>query len=88
MRIGVPTEIKANEHRVGLVPSSVKELTAKGHNVYVETDARRSIPASNADYVEAGAEILSMAQEAFQQAQMILKIKEPQPAEWARLTSD
>ena len=52
MRIGVPIEIKANEHRVGLVPSSVKELTAKGHNVYVETDARRSIAASDADYVE------------------------------------
>ena len=88
MRIGVPAESKANEHRVGLVPSSVKELTAKGHNVYVETGAGRGIAASDADYVEAGAEILSMAEAVFQQAQMIVKVKEPQPAEWARLTSE
>ena len=66
MRIGVPTEIKANEHRVGLVPSSVKELTAKGHNVYVETVAGRGIAASDADNVEAGAELLSMAESVFQ----------------------
>ena len=88
MRIGVPAEIKANEHRVGLVPSSVKELTAKGHNVYVEAGAGRSIAASDADYVEAGAEVLSTAEAVFQQTQMIVKVKEPQPAEWARLTSD
>ena len=88
MRIGVPAEIKANEHRVGLVPSSVQELTAKGHNVYVETGAGRGIAASDADYIEAGAEILSIAEAVFQQAQMIVKVKEPQLAEWARLTSD
>ena len=62
MRIGVPAEIKANEHRVGLVPSSVKELTAKGHNVYVETGGGRGIAASDADYLEAGSEIVSMAE--------------------------
>ena len=88
MRIGVPAEIKANEHWVGLVPSSVKELTAKGHNVYVETVAGRGIAASDADYVEAGAELLSMAESVFQQSQMIVKVKEPQPVELARLTSD
>ena len=68
MRIGVPAEIKANEHRVGLVPSSVQELTAKGHNVYVETGAGRGIAASDADYIEAGAEILSVAKAVLQQA--------------------
>ena len=73
---------------IGLVPSSVKELTAKGYNVYVETGAGRGIAASDADYVEAGAEILSMAEAVFQQAQMVVKVKEPQPAEWARLTSE
>ena len=88
MRIGVPTEIKANEHRVGLVPSSVRELTANGHNVYVETGAGCGILASDADYIEAGAEILSTAEAVFQQAQMIVKVKEPQPEEWARLTSN
>ena len=88
MRIGVPAEIKANKHRVGFVPSSVKEITAKGHNVYVETGAGRGIAASDADYVEAGVEILSMAESVFQQARMIVKVKEPQPVEWARLTSE
>ncbi len=88
MRIGVPAEIKANEHRVGLIPSSVKELTSKGHDVYVETGAGRGISASDADYAEAGAEILSTANAIFQQVQMIVKVKEPQPAEWARLSSD
>ena len=73
---------------IGLVPSSVKELTAKGYNVYVETGAGRGIAASDADYVEAGAEILSMAESVFQQAQMIVKVKKPQPVEWARLTSE
>ena len=87
MRIGVPAEIKANEHRVGLVPSSVREATSKGHNVYVETGAGWGIAASDADYEEAGAEILKTAEAVFQCAQMIVKVKEPQPAEWARLTS-
>ena len=66
MRIGVPAEIKANKHRVGLVPSSVEEFIAKGHNVYVKTGAGRGIAASVADYIEAGAEIFSMAEAVFQ----------------------
>ena len=66
----------------------MKELTVKGHNVYVETGAGCGIAASDADYVEAGAEILSMAEAVFQQTQITVKVKEPQPAEWARLTSD
>ena len=65
MRIGVPAETKSNEHRVGLVPSSVKELTVKGYNVYVETGAGCGIAASDADYVEAGAEFLNMAEAVF-----------------------
>ena len=88
MRIGVPAEIKSNEHRVGLVPSSVRELTAKGHDVYVETGAGRGISASDANYAESGAEILSSAEAVFQRAQMIVKVKEPQPVEWTHLTSD
>ena len=68
MRIGVPAEIKANERRVGLIPSSVKELTAKGHNVYVETGAARGIEASDADTKEAGVEIFNMAEAVFQHA--------------------
>jgi len=88
MRIGVPAEIKPNEHRVGLVPLSVKELTSKGHKVFVEAGAGRGIAASDEDYVESGAEILNTAEAVFQQAQMIVKVKEPQPTEWARLKAN
>ena len=88
MRISVPAEIKANEHRVGLVLSSLKELTAKGQNVYVETGAGSNVKSSDENYIEAGAEILTMAEAVFQYAQMIVKVKEPQPEERARLTSD
>ena len=85
MRIGVPTEITPNEHWVGLVPSSVKELSSKGHDVFVETDAGLGIAASDEEYVESGAKILNTSEAVFQQAQMIIKVKEPQPTEWARL---
>ena len=88
MRIGVPAEIKANEHRVGLVPASVKELTDKGHQVVVESGAGRGIAATDADYEAAGAQILATAEQVFAEAQMIVKVKEPQPVEWARLSSD
>lgn len=88
MRIGVPAEIKANEHRVGLVPSSVKELIAKGHNVFIEAGAGQGIAASDEEYVKSGAEILNTAEAVFQQAQMIVKVKEPQPTEWARLKAN
>ena len=88
MRIGVPAEIKANEHRVGLVPSSVKELTARGHHVLVQSGAGEGIAASDADYVKAGAEILDTAASVFQQAQMIVKVKEPQSTEWTQLTAN
>ena len=60
MRVGVPAEIKANEHRVGLVPASVTELTAKGHQVLVESGAGRGIAATDADYEAAGAQILRL----------------------------
>ena len=73
MRIGVPAETKANEHQVGLVPSSVKELTAKGHNVYVERGAGRNIEASDADYIVAGAEVPTMA-EALLSADMVIGV--------------
>jgi len=81
VRISVPAEIKANEHRVGLVLSSLKELTAKGQNVYVETGAGSNVKPSDENYIEAGAEFLSMAEGVFHHAQMIIKVKEPQPAE-------
>lgn len=85
MKIGVPKEIKNNEFRVGLTPGSVGEYTTNGHTVYVEASAGSGINATDADYVAAGATILKTAEEVFAQADMIVKVKEPQPVEWARL---
>jgi len=85
MRIGVPKEIKNHEYRVGLTPPSVAELVAAGHQVVVETGAGKGIDFEDADYVEAGATILPNADQVFEQAEMIVKVKEPQPVEIARL---
>ncbi|WP_395173141.1 alanine dehydrogenase [Roseibium alexandrii] len=85
MRIGVPKEIKNNEFRVGLTPDSVHEMTAHGHEVFVETNAGAGIGASDADYEVSGAKILATAQEIFDAAEMIIKVKEPQAVERAML---
>jgi len=85
MRIGVPKEIKNHEYRVGLTPPSVAELVAAGHQVVVETGAGKGIDFEDSDYVEAGATILPNADQVFEQAEMIVKVKEPQPVEIARL---
>jgi len=85
MRIGVPKEIKNHEYRVGLTPPSVAELVAAGHEVVVETGAGKGIDFEDSDYVEAGARILPNADQVFEQAEMIVKVKEPQPVEIARL---
>lgn len=82
MLIGVPKEIKVHEYRVGMVPSSVRELTHNGrHQVIVQAGAGLGIGISDADYQAAGATILNTAEEIFQQAEMIVKVKEPQPNE-------
>ena len=88
MRVGVPKEIKNHEYRVGLTPPSVAELVAAGHQVMVETGAGLGIDFEDRDYVEAGATILPDADAVFGQAQMIVKVKEPQPVEIARLRPD
>ncbi|MGY6637659.1 MAG: alanine dehydrogenase [Erythrobacter sp.] len=85
MRIGVPTEIKNNEYRVGLTPASVRELTAAGHEVLVQTDAGMGVDFSDADYISAGARIVADAAAVFADAEMIVKVKEPQPSEVAML---
>ncbi len=85
MRIGVPKEIKNNEYRVGLVPASVREYVAHGHDVLVETNAGAGIKASDADYVAAGATIAPDAQTVFRDAEMIVKVKEPQRSEFEQL---
>jgi alanine dehydrogenase len=85
MRIGVPKEIKNHEYRVGLTPASVSELTAAGHQVFIQTQAGMGIDFSDADYVEAGATIVATAADTFANADMIVKVKEPQPVEIAML---
>jgi alanine dehydrogenase len=79
MRIGVPKEIKNHEYRVGLTPASVAELTAAGHEVIVETRAGMGIDFDDADYVAVGARIAPDAKAVFAAADMIIKVKEPQP---------
>lgn len=85
MLIGVPKEIKNHEYRVGLTPSSVAELKAHGHDVLVETHAGQGIGSSDAAYAQSGAQIVSTAAEIFQRADMVVKVKEPQPEEYAQL---
>jgi alanine dehydrogenase len=85
MRIGVPKEIKPQESRVGLVPAGVRELTAAGHEVWVETQAGAGIGISDLQYQAAGARIAPNAAEVFAQAELIVKVKEPQPEECRRL---
>ncbi|HEY1892220.1 MAG TPA: alanine dehydrogenase [Steroidobacteraceae bacterium] len=81
MRIGVPREIKVHEYRVGLVPAGVRELTAAGHQVLIETGAGEGIGLSDAEYRAAGASIAPNAADVFAQAQLIVKVKEPQAVE-------
>lgn len=85
MKLGVPKEIKAHEYRVGLVPSSVRELTGRGHSVLVETGAGAGIGFDDDTYRAAGAEIAPDAAAVFAAAETIVKVKEPQPAEIAKL---
>jgi len=85
MLVGVPKEVKNNEYRVGLVPASVRELVHHGHKVVVETRAGEGIGFTDEVYRAAGAEIAPEAESVFAKADMIVKVKEPQPAEYARL---
>ena len=85
MLVGVPSEIKSGEARVGLTPGAVGEYVAHGHAVLVETKAGAGIGADDAAYVAAGATISATAAEVFAKADMIVKVKEPQPQEWVQL---
>ena len=85
MIIGVPKEIKEQEQRVALLPSSTNELTKKGHSVLVEKDAGFGSGYSDQDYVKAGAEIVDGAKDVFARADMIVKVKEPLKAEFPLL---
>ncbi|QDQ27763.1 alanine dehydrogenase [Chitinimonas arctica] len=85
MLIGVPKEIKNHEYRVGLTPAGVKELKRNGHEVLVQTQAGTAIGFPDDQYIAAGAQIVQAAEEIFKRAEMIIKVKEPQPVECAML---
>ncbi len=85
MLVGVPKEIKNHEYRVGLTPASVHELISRGHQVIVQQGAGSEIGLSDDHYTAAGATIADSAHEVFARADMIVKVKEPQPAECAML---
>jgi alanine dehydrogenase len=85
MRVGCPKEIKNHEYRVGLTPASVREYVEAGHEVLIETNAGSGIGASDDDYRKAGASIVAKAAEIFASCDMVVKVKEPQPGEWAQL---
>jgi alanine dehydrogenase len=88
MLIGVPKEIKVEEHRVGLVPGSVRELVHHGHKVVVESGAGAGIGFDDAQYEAAGAGVLARAADVFGVAELVVKVKEPQPAEIAMLRDE
>jgi alanine dehydrogenase len=85
MRVGVPKEIKPDEYRVGLVPGAAREYIAHGHEVLVETGAGVGAGFPDEAYVRIGAKIVPDADTIFAQADMIVKVKEPQPSEWVKL---
>ncbi len=88
MRVGCPKEIKDHEYRVGLTPGSVREYVAHGHDVIVESNAGIGIDADDGVYQAAGAKIVPTARDVFEQSDMIVKVKEPQPSEWAMLREE
>ena len=85
MIIGVPKEIKEEEYRVALLPSTAKKLVEKGHQVLIEKDAGVGSGIKDKEYLKAGAEILNKAEEIFKRAELIVKVKEPQEKEYPLL---
>lgn len=88
MKIGVPTEIKNNEYRVGLIPASVAEYVRNGHDVYVQRGAGLGSAIADETYIQAGATLLDSAEEIWQTADMIVKVKEPLQAEYGLMKQD
>jgi alanine dehydrogenase len=85
MKVGVPTEVKPDEYRVAITPAGVRELTQRDHEVYIQSGAGEGSAMKDADYEAQGAVIVPDAQAVFDAAELILKVKEPQPEEVAML---
>ena len=88
MRIGVPTEIKTDEYRVALTPAGARELVDRGHEVLVQRGAGEGSAISDGEYVEQGARVVADAVAVFGEAELVVKVKEPQPGEVAMLRPD
>ncbi len=85
MRVGIPAEIKNNEYRVAITPAGVSELVRRGHTVLVESGAGEGSAIHDADFTSAGAQIIKTAEQVWAEADLLLKVKEPIEAEYARL---
>jgi alanine dehydrogenase len=85
MRVGIPTETKNNEFRVAITPAGVAELTHRGHEVLVQAGAGEGSALTDADFKAAGAQLLGSAEEVWADADLVLKVKEPMPAEYGLL---
>lgn len=88
MRVGVPTEVKSDEYRVAVTPEGVRELTDRGHRVTVETGAGAGSSMSDSTFADQGAEVVADADAVFEQAELIVKVKEPTPSEIELLSPD
>ena len=88
MTVGIPREVKSQEHRVGMIPACAGELVKRGHRVVVETGAGQQSSYLDSEYQAAGAEIVPNAKAVFEEARLIVKVKEPQPSEVALLGPD
>ena len=85
MIVGVPQEIKLDEYRVAMLPVGVEELVAAGHTVLVQAGAGLGSGIPDHEYLRQGAELVPSAEEIFGQAELVIKVKEPQPEEWPLL---
>ena len=82
MRVGIPTETKNNEFRVAITPAGVAELTHRGHEVLIQAGAGEGSAITDTDFKAAGAQLISTADQVWAEADLLLKVKEPMPAEY------
>ena len=88
MKIGVPSEVKNNEFRVGLTPNSCRAIVGDGHSIFIQNNAGSGIGYTNEDYIKSGAQILDTAKEVYSAAELIIKVKEPVESEYQYLRDD
>jgi alanine dehydrogenase len=88
MRVGIPTEIKDNEFRVAITPAGVAELSRRGHQVLIQAGSGEGSAISDSDFKAAGAQLIGTAEQIWAEADLVLKVKEPMPAEYSRLRRD